>query len=390
YLSFARSAKISSNNCFLSYVILLILLANGCVAYRQKRYIGGEDSILLAWPWQVLLITGKNDWNICGASLISDQWVLTAGHCVRGLEKVAERKLIFGEHSRSKNDGTEVVRFIEKVVRFPKYETQNHSFDMALIKVDERLNFKGNEKHLKPICIDHLGKIHLRGRKCIGTGWGRMGASGPLPDILQQLDLVPFDHEECAKIHHEFYKNEESKEEVTENQFCMVSKENPFKENPSFGSVGPGDSGSPLQCLVNGEWVQIGVAWSATVYDTHPSVFNYVHKYSPWIRRVTGLAIGENCKKQSVCGIHSNRFKRYIMGQEAKPLSWPWQGLIVNDEDNLDICGASILSEEWALTAAHCFVKSDDRESRSLTLVLGEHNRALVEGTEVERKIEKA
>ncbi len=47
--------------------------------------IAGENAKKGAWPWQILMInkgyTGK--WRpICGGSLISPQWVVTAAHCV--------------------------------------------------------------------------------------------------------------------------------------------------------------------------------------------------------------------------------------------------------------------------------------------------------------------
>lgn len=43
-------------------------------------------------------------------------------------------------------------------------------------------------------------------------------------------------------------------------------------------------------------------------------------------------------------------------GYKAKQGSWPWQGnmQILNDHNSDFQCGVVLLSEEWALTAAHC------------------------------------
>ena len=49
-------------------------------SFRRKRVIGGSISGDGEWPWNVALRAGNNI--ICGAVIISDQWVLTAGHCV--------------------------------------------------------------------------------------------------------------------------------------------------------------------------------------------------------------------------------------------------------------------------------------------------------------------
>ena len=46
------------------------------------RVIGGEDANRGSWPWQILLIYGGTP--RCGGTLISQTWVITAAHCVRG------------------------------------------------------------------------------------------------------------------------------------------------------------------------------------------------------------------------------------------------------------------------------------------------------------------
>ena len=58
-----------------------------------KRIVGGELSQTGEWPWLVTMQLAKNDSDahehLCGGSLISSQWVLTAAHC---FEYVVMRK----------------------------------------------------------------------------------------------------------------------------------------------------------------------------------------------------------------------------------------------------------------------------------------------------------
>lgn len=53
---------------------------------QPGRILGGLEAEPGQFPWQVLLVIQYYEWGIlgCGGSLISDQWVITAAHCVDG------------------------------------------------------------------------------------------------------------------------------------------------------------------------------------------------------------------------------------------------------------------------------------------------------------------
>ena len=57
---------------------------------------------------------------------------------------------------------------------------------------------------------------------------------------------------------------------------------------------------------------------------------------------------------------------RIVGGEEARPNSWPWQVSLQYYGGH--ICGASLLNENWVLSAAHCVDKSSDPRRYSLAL----------------------
>ena len=49
---------------------------------EAKRIVGGRISAPGEWPWQVALLL--KDKQMCGGSLISPEWVVSASHCFVG------------------------------------------------------------------------------------------------------------------------------------------------------------------------------------------------------------------------------------------------------------------------------------------------------------------
>lgn len=64
---------------------LAILEANKCGQSDGDRVANGEDANLMEFPWMALLVytDGFEKSLSCGGSLITDQYVLTAAHCIR-------------------------------------------------------------------------------------------------------------------------------------------------------------------------------------------------------------------------------------------------------------------------------------------------------------------
>uniref|UniRef100_A0A8C0IVF2 Peptidase S1 domain-containing protein n=1 Tax=Chelonoidis abingdonii TaxID=106734 RepID=A0A8C0IVF2_CHEAB len=47
------------------------------------RIVGGSAALVKEWPWQVSLqVQGSH---VCGGSIITREWIVTAAHCVEGL-----------------------------------------------------------------------------------------------------------------------------------------------------------------------------------------------------------------------------------------------------------------------------------------------------------------
>ncbi|GAB4201103.1 MAG: hypothetical protein OHK0022_22820 [Roseiflexaceae bacterium] len=72
-----------------------------------------------------------------------------------------------------------------------------------------------------------------------------------------------------------------------------------------------------------------------------------------------------------------------VGGTVATPGAWPWQARISRSGTTGIYCGGSLINTQWVLTAAHCAQGS----LSGYTVVLGDHNRTISEGTEQIRSV---
>jgi len=231
------------------------------------RIVGGVETKPLEFPWQVSVKDPYDgtDHN-CGGTIISDQWILTAAHCDE------TKVIVMGDHDFAKREGTEVQIPIVKWIIHPKM-TSYEEYDLALVKLEKKLDFEGEHKHLAPVCLatpEDDQKFAAPGTTCTVSGWGYIdNRGGTLPDTLHKVDVPVWANDECKE---EF-------NQLTDKHICT--------RRSGIHSTCAGDSGGPLQCKKDdGSFVQVGtVSYSLPdcQSDPKPSVFTRVSSYHDWI-----------------------------------------------------------------------------------------------------------
>ncbi|XP_015365304.1 PREDICTED: trypsin-1-like [Diuraphis noxia] len=239
------------------------------------RIVGGTDSIPGEFPWQISLqlVTGMTARHVCGGSIINENWVLTAAHCVYGQSKNA-LSVVAG-----KNDLYTVENHDQRVnvadIHLNGFDHEWMSRDIALLKVFPALVFDGS--HVSPICIPRP-ETRFENALAVVTGWGRLSENGEFAHVLQKVRLPLIALNDCLNL----YNSAGYGHYVSQCVVCGAGTSDYEADSCQ------GDSGGPLICLADDNRFYLCgiVSWGlGCAHPTFPGVYTAVSCYSDWIRK---------------------------------------------------------------------------------------------------------
>ncbi|XP_010175320.1 neurotrypsin-like, partial [Antrostomus carolinensis] len=249
---------------------------------RKKRIIGGNKSLRGSWPWQASLrLKGfhRDTRLLCGATLISSCWVVTAAHCFKRFGVDVRRYLLrVGDYHTGVKDEFERELPVERIVLHRNYWAGSNDNDIALVRMRGReghcLSFS---HHVLPICLpNRKEKPDINREACIISGWGDTGKSYSRTLLQGVVPLLP--REDCEVRYGQKF---------TSRMICAGN----LSEDKRVDSC-QGDSGGPLTCQrPNGRWIILGItSWGyGCGRKDSPGVYTKVSKYVTWIKKVTKL-----------------------------------------------------------------------------------------------------
>ncbi|NWJ00347.1 ST14 protein, partial [Crypturellus undulatus] len=245
---------------------------------KKSRIVGGQNSDEGEWPWQVSLHV-KGQGHVCGASLVSERWLVSAAHCFGYLQGInyGDPKVwtaYVGLTDQGNRNGAKVqARAVKRITAHPSFNDYTYDYDIAVLELQEPVTFSSVAK---PICLPDATHNFPAGKDLWVTGWGATVEGGSGASILQKAEIRVINQSVC----HELLPGQ-----LTPRMMCV---------GVLTGGVDAcqGDSGGPLVSVESsGRMFLAGVvSWGdGCAQRNKPGVYTRLTKLRQWLREQTGL-----------------------------------------------------------------------------------------------------
>ncbi|NXV61915.1 TM11E protease, partial [Molothrus ater] len=252
----------------------------GCGLRRQafsftgvERITGGQRAREGEWPWQASIqLDGTHR---CGASIISNTWLVTAAHCFRGVRDPRRWTASFGILLRPPKQK----KLVRKIIVHERYSDVlfDHEYDVAVVELASPIEFTSD---VHSVCLPEASHVFPDNASCFVTGWGALENDGECNSVnqLRQAEVRIISTAVCNR--RQVYGGA-----ITAGMLCAGYLD---------GQVDAcqGDSGGPLVHVNSrGIWYLVGiVSWGDECGKPNkPGVYTRVTYYRNWIHSKTGI-----------------------------------------------------------------------------------------------------
>lgn len=242
----------------------------------HNSIVNGDSVQAHTIPWQVMIraIMGGS-YGLCGGSVIGQEWVVTAAHC---LSPGAKYEMHFGAHAANGHEAGRVVCVASQVKGHTGYNKQTMANDIALLRIPS--SCQGGKRFayshtIRAICLPSASENFNNPREfAMVSGWGTTSSGGSTASVLLKTVVKLHDLKQCEQL---------LRRPLAQGSLCGSG----LKKNGRGTDSCQGDSGGPLALKTSKGWTLAGVvSWGYGCADRgKPGVYTHVPQFISWLQQ---------------------------------------------------------------------------------------------------------
>jgi secreted trypsin-like serine protease len=272
---------------FILLLILLIASLRAPLAHAQTiarpTIVGGTNAAMAEFPHQVLVLVAGY---MCGGSIIADQYILTAAHCMvddLGNPYTASQVTVYaglqnmGSLAKNALNPYFLRRTVSAVTVHASFDTETYDFDVAVLKLSSPIV---KNPGIKIIKLAHsattYSALYATRKVLTVSGWGAVKYNGDTSNTLRKVQVPVVANTTCNT----YYGSG-----ITGRMMCA-----------GYATGGKdscqGDSGGPIIASIGTTPYQVGiVSWgNGCAKARYPGVYTRISSVYPWIKAIAKLS----------------------------------------------------------------------------------------------------
>uniref|UniRef100_A0A1A9W2J2 Peptidase S1 domain-containing protein n=1 Tax=Glossina brevipalpis TaxID=37001 RepID=A0A1A9W2J2_9MUSC len=247
----------------LQYFLVLVALSTVFASpladeHIAGRIVNGNETTIEARPYQVSLQQIGNGRRFCGGSIIGEDIVVTAAHCLQGV-KASDLQIRLGSTYYNKGG---ILMGVKALKYHEKFNPKLVMYDIGILKLDEPVKESSTVRY-----IELTKEVPKTGTPAVVSGWGtKCFLACDLSPVLMEVEVSFLERKDCASKTYRYGKK------IKETMVCGYAKEKDSCQ---------GDSGGPF---VAGDKLVGVVSWGqGCAMDGYPGVYADVAALRDWV-----------------------------------------------------------------------------------------------------------
>jgi secreted trypsin-like serine protease len=224
----------------------------------------------------MILCMTRSNATLCGGSIIANQWILTAGHCLltETYDIYKDCTVSLGKHYLHLPTA-EATEQSFSIIEYAVQDQYNHKdieagYDFALVRLSRPIKYT---KEVLPICLPFDQPDPNPSTMCFSGGWGYTEGQKVSPSkVLKQINMPVQSDNYCS------YTTKSAQAGII---ICAGKWDR--KQDLCYG-----DSGGPLHCKTDSRWYLFGVLSQVDKQCVSVASFGKVKKFQDWIESHVG------------------------------------------------------------------------------------------------------